>query len=90
MVAQYAQNEQDFNSVERVLVYAELPPDGASVTPNDPPPSWPEKGAIKFSDVKLAYREGLPLVLKGTSFQVNPGEKVNIYETEVNVLGLLI
>ncbi|KAF7982734.1 hypothetical protein HWV62_26606 [Athelia sp. TMB] len=78
MVSQYAQNEQNFNSVERVLVYTELPPDGLTETPNDPPPSWPEKGSIKFDDVKLAYREGLPLVLKGTSFQVNPGEKIGI------------
>ncbi|KZP09468.1 multidrug resistance-associated ABC transporter [Athelia psychrophila] len=78
MVTQYAQNEQNFNSVERVLVYTELPPDGEVTTPNDPPPSWPETGAIKFNDVKLAYREGLPLVLKGTTFEVRPGEKVGI------------
>lgn len=76
MVTQYAQNEQNFNSVERVLVYTELSPDGETTTPNDPPPSWPEKGAIKFNDVNLAYREGLPLVLKGTTFEIRPGEKV--------------
>lgn len=62
--------------VERVLVYTELTPEGAIETPNDPPPSWPEQGAIQFNDTKLAYREGLPLVLKGTSFNVKPGEKV--------------
>jgi ATP-binding cassette, subfamily C (CFTR/MRP), member 1 len=31
---------------------------------------------IKFTGVELAYREGLPLVLKGISFEVVPGEKV--------------
>ncbi|KZP34073.1 multidrug resistance-associated ABC transporter, partial [Athelia psychrophila] len=80
MVTQYAQNEQNFNSVERVLVYTELPPDGEVTTPNDPPSSWPEKGAIKFNDVKLAYREGLPLILKGTTFEVSPGEKSSLIQ----------
>ena len=76
MVSQYAKNEQNMNAVERVLVYTELQPEGDTVSPNDPPPSWPTKGAITFSNVDLAYREGLPLVLKDVSFDVNPGEKV--------------
>jgi len=76
MVSQYAKNEQNMNAVERVLVYTQLTPEGDAVTPNDPPMSWPTKGAIKFSNVDLAYREGLPLVLKDVSFEVNPGEKV--------------
>lgn len=64
------------NAVERVLYYSELEPEGESTTPNDPPSSWPSEGRIKFKDVELAYREGLPLVLKGISFEVKPGEKV--------------
>ncbi|KII85509.1 hypothetical protein PLICRDRAFT_145262 [Plicaturopsis crispa FD-325 SS-3] len=78
MVSQFAQNEQNMNAVERVLVYTELAPEGDAVTPNDPPASWPEKGEIQFNDVQLAYRKGLPLVLKGISFNVRPGEKVGI------------
>lgn len=66
------------NAVERVLVYAELPPEGEAQTPNDPPESWPEKGNIKFTGVELSYREGLPLVLKGVSFEVTPGGKVGL------------
>ena len=68
--------EQDFNAVERVLHYTELPSEGSATTPNDPPPSWPESGALEFKDVEMAYRPGLPPVLKGVSFQVKPGEKV--------------
>lgn len=79
MVAQFAQNEQDMNAVERILVYAELPSEGDPVTTNDPPPSWPDKGAINFDNVELAYRKGLPLVLNGVSFDVQPGEKVRSY-----------
>ncbi|KAI3614178.1 abc transporter [Moniliophthora roreri] len=64
MVAQFAQQEQSMNAVERLLVYAELPAEGNTKTSEDPPPSWPEKGEIQFSKVKMAYRPGLPLVLK--------------------------
>ena len=64
------------NAVERVLVYADLPPEGATTTPNDPPQSWPDQGNVRFENVHLKYREGLPLVLKGVSFEAAAGEKV--------------
>lgn len=76
MIAQFAKNEQNMNAVERVLHYAELVPEGAASTPDDPPPSWPEEGRISFTNVELAYREGLPLVLKDVTFQFKAGEKV--------------
>ncbi|KAL5511261.1 hypothetical protein ACEPAH_4476 [Sanghuangporus vaninii] len=78
MVSQVAQNEQNMNAVERVLVYVDLPPEGTSTKPGNVPPSWPQNGEVKFKNVKLAYREGLPLVLKGVNFEVKPGEKVGI------------
>ena len=78
MVQQFAQNKQNMNAVERVLVYTELPLESDSQTTNDPPTSWPQKGGIKFTEASLAYREGLPLVLKGISFEVSPGEKVGV------------
>lgn len=76
MVAQFAKNEQNMNAVERVLHYSELPPEGATSTPDDPPPSWPEQGQISFTNVEMAYREGLPLVLKDVTFEFIAGEKV--------------
>ncbi|KAJ7123757.1 multidrug resistance-associated ABC transporter [Mycena epipterygia] len=78
MIALFAQNEQNMNSVERILTYAELPAEGAATTPNDPPSSWPDRGEISFKNVEMAYREGLPLVLKDVSFDIRPGEKVGI------------
>lgn len=78
MISQFAQNEQNMNAVERVLHYSDLPPEGDASTPGDPPMSWPEKGHISFIDVEMTYREGLPLVLKGITFQVHPGEKVRL------------
>ncbi|TFK23810.1 ATP-dependent bile acid permease [Coprinopsis marcescibilis] len=78
MVAQYAQIEQNMNSVERVLHYADISPEGDLHTPNDPPASWPQEGTIEFKKVDLAYREGLPRVLKEVDFKIRPGEKVGI------------
>ena len=77
LVSNYAENEQNFNAVERILHYTELPGEGNATTPADPPPTWPESGAIEFKDVEMSYRSGLPAVLKGVSFQINPGEKVH-------------
>ncbi|KAF8580407.1 multidrug resistance-associated ABC transporter [Ramaria rubella] len=78
MVTIFAQTEQNMNAVERVIVYAELPSEAALATLKDPPPSWPSKGSISFTNVELAYREGLPLVLKDVSFEIKAGEKVGI------------
>ncbi|KAJ6470796.1 hypothetical protein C8R47DRAFT_988555 [Mycena vitilis] len=72
MVAFFATNEQNMNSVEPLLTYAELPAEGAATTPEDPPSSWPDRA-------KMTYREGLPLVLKGVTFDVRPGEKASIF-----------
>lgn len=77
MVSQFAQNEQSLNAVERILVYTQLPSEGDPVRCDDPSPSWPEQGGIRFTDVAMAYREGLPLVLKGVTFEIQPGEKVS-------------
>lgn len=84
LVSAYAKNEQNFNAVERILYYTELPAEGAIATPSDPPTSWPHKGEIEFKNVKLSYRPGLPLVLKGVTFAVNPGEKVTLLSCSVS------
>ena len=77
MVSQFAQNEQSLNAVERILVYTQLPSEGDPTRCDDPSSSWPEQGGIRFTDVAMAYREGLPLVLKGITFEIQPGEKVS-------------
>lgn len=38
----------------------------------------PAAGAICVCDLQLRYRPGLPLVLRGVSFDVAPGEKVGL------------
>lgn len=70
--------EQEMASVQRILTYAELPVEGEGMTLHPPPESWPEEGAIEFKNVDLAYRPGLPDVLRDVTFSVRPGEKVGI------------
>ena len=37
-----------------------------------------DRGIVKFDNASLAYRPGLPLVLKNLSFEVKPSEKIGI------------
>ncbi|TFK67200.1 multidrug resistance-associated ABC transporter [Pluteus cervinus] len=78
MVSQFAQNEQNMNAVERILYYTELESEGDAKNAKQPPQNWPHEGRIAFKDVQLAYRQGLPLVLKGVNFEVRRGEKVGV------------
>lgn len=69
-----------FVSVERIHSYATtLKEEGPLVTKTIPlPKDWPSKGQIKFSNLNLRHREGLPLVLRGISFLVASKEKIGI------------
>lgn len=46
-------------------------------TPPVLPSNWPVQGAVEGINLEMRYRDG-PLVLKGISFKVAPGEKVGI------------
>jgi len=39
---------------------------------------FPDKGVIEVNNIKVRYREGLPLVLDGVTFIINENEKVGI------------
>lgn len=67
-------------AVERVEEYTKLDSEGdrKTSTDNDLPPDWPSKGRIEFSNAKLRYRDGLPLVLKGLNISIPPGSKVGV------------
>ena len=47
-----------------------------------PPPSWPSKGRVQFERYSTRYREGLDLVLKEITCDINGGEKVVLYSIE--------
>ncbi|KZT73163.1 hypothetical protein DAEQUDRAFT_808686 [Daedalea quercina L-15889] len=80
LVRQTAEVENDFNSVERIIYYAnELEQESPHRLPDHTPPApWPPVGAIQFNEIVLKYRPELPAVIKGLSMTIRPGEKVGI------------
>ncbi|XP_043918031.1 ATP-binding cassette sub-family C member 3 [Protopterus annectens] len=79
MVRMTSDLETNIVAVERVKEYAETETEAPWVIENkSPPPSWPEKGIVKFQDYSVRYRAGLDLVLKGLHLKVNGGEKIGI------------
>ena len=74
------QLENYMNSVERVVNYTtELPQEKAYyIAEMKPEDNWPQKAHITFENVSLAYRPGLPLVLKNFTIDVKGGEKIGI------------
>ncbi|RCK55100.1 Oligomycin resistance ATP-dependent permease YOR1 [Candida viswanathii] len=80
LIRTFTQVENEMNSAERLYSYATNLPEEAPyvITENTPPPSWPDQGVIEFEHASLAYRQGLPLVLKDVTFATKPMEKIGI------------
>lgn len=80
MVATLAYCEQEMNNVERIQYYNDLGTEADTRCSADPTDdeSWPTEGALTFENVQLRYRPELPLVLKGLTFNIKPGEKVGV------------
>jgi ABC-type bacteriocin/lantibiotic exporter with double-glycine peptidase domain len=80
MVRQIAEVENNMNSVERVVHYANDVEQEAPHRIDDKvaPTSWPTEGRIVMKDVFMKYRPELPPVLKGLSLDISPGEKIGV------------
>ncbi|KAE9379682.1 putative ABC transporter [Stipitochalara longipes BDJ] len=78
IVYQFAELQNHMNSTERLHYYGECLEQEAPLHIGKVRPSWPENGEIVFSDVQMRYRPGLPLVLKGMSIHIKPGEHIGI------------
>ena len=77
---QTAEVENSMNGIERILYYAnhveqEAPYD---IPDHDPPREWPTTGDVVAENMVVAYRPGLPPVLKGVSMHVQSGEHIGI------------
>lgn len=77
-VRQLAEVENNMNATERIHYYATELEEEAPLKLQDVRDSWPEKGEIVFDNVEMRYRAGLPLVLKGLSLNVAPGERIGV------------
>ncbi|KAH7884664.1 ABC protein [Phlebopus sp. FC_14] len=79
---QSADVENYMNSVERITQYIRddsIPQEAPhEIESTKPKAEWPHQGAIELKDVKMSYRPGLPLVLKGISVVIKGGEKIGV------------
>ncbi|PRP78236.1 hypothetical protein PROFUN_13846 [Planoprotostelium fungivorum] len=70
--------EAQMVSVERVDGYTKNKQEAPADVSGDAPSDWPTTGRVVFKDVKMRYREGLELVLKGVNVSIQSGEKVGV------------
>jgi len=79
LVRVLAQVELDFNSVERIVEYLEVPQEGPLVTSRRPPAYWPStEGEVRVEDLVVKYSEHLPPALNHVSFTVRPRERIGV------------
>jgi ATP-binding cassette subfamily C (CFTR/MRP) protein 1 len=79
-VRQAADVQNNMNATERLHTYGyKIPQEASAETQGFKlPDQWPEQGEITFTDVKMRYRSGLPLVLHGLTLQIEPGERLGV------------
>lgn len=78
LVDTFSEAEASITAIERVDAMALLPQEASKNSPTDVPKDWPDQGKLEFDNVKLRYREGLPLALNGVSFIVPAGKRCGI------------
>ncbi|KAF9909339.1 hypothetical protein EC991_008724 [Linnemannia zychae] len=65
-------------AVERTDEYAKKNQEAPNFTDVAVPENWPSEGLLSFKSYSTRYRQGMDLVLRKVSFEVQPGEKVGI------------
>ncbi|KDR85730.1 hypothetical protein GALMADRAFT_84830 [Galerina marginata CBS 339.88] len=75
-----AQLELDFNSVERVVEYLDVPQEAPAIIEKTRPPAyWPStSGQLVVENLVVQYAPKLPAVLHNISFVVKPSEKIGV------------
>ncbi|XP_053694450.1 multidrug resistance-associated protein 1-like [Sabethes cyaneus] len=77
LVRMTSEVETNIVAVERLEEYTVLPRE-ASWEKGTVAKSWPDQGKVEFAEYKIRYREGLDLVIRGISLNVEGGEKIGI------------
>ncbi|KAG9322481.1 hypothetical protein KVV02_003156 [Mortierella alpina] len=65
-------------AVERVQEYTDKHTEAPEKLERSVPAQWPDQGRVVFKNFSARYREGLDLVVKNLSFEVQPCEKIGI------------
>ncbi|KAL2813648.1 P-loop containing nucleoside triphosphate hydrolase protein [Aspergillus cavernicola] len=77
-VRQLAEVENNMNATERVHYYGTELEEEAPLHLSPVPDTWPQSGAITFTNVSMRYRPSLPLVLQNLSVNIAGGERIGI------------
>ena len=65
-------------SIQRLYEYAKWNHHEKQFNTPKAPHNWPNEGKIEAKNLSIRYRKGLPLVLNGIDFTIEPGQKVAI------------
>ncbi|KAL8029181.1 hypothetical protein ABFX02_14G211400 [Erythranthe guttata] len=78
-ILSFCKLENKIISIERIHQYCHIPSEApAFIEDSRPPSSWPEYGEIELVDLKVRYKESLPVVLHGVSCIFPGGQKIGI------------
>ncbi|WOH01816.1 hypothetical protein DCAR_0521201 [Daucus carota subsp. sativus] len=78
-ILSFCKLENKIISIERIHQYCHIPSEAPLVIEdNQPPTLWPQEGTIELIDLKVRYKENLPVVLHGVSCKFPGGMKIGI------------
>ncbi|XP_076945337.1 ABC transporter C family member 5-like [Bidens hawaiensis] len=78
-ILSFCKLENKIISIERIHQYCHIPSEAPPIIEDSrPPPSWPEEGKIEIVDLKVRYKENLPVVLRGVTCEFPGGKKIGI------------
>ncbi|XP_020228752.1 ABC transporter C family member 5 isoform X1 [Cajanus cajan] len=78
-ILSFCKLENKIISIERIYQYSQIPSEAPTIIEDSrPPSSWPENGTIQLIDLKVRYKENLPVVLHGISCTFPGGKKIGI------------
>ncbi|KAG0305090.1 Multidrug resistance-associated protein 1 [Dissophora globulifera] len=78
LVRSYCDLQNQMVAVERIEEYVNKNSEAPAETDVKLPENWPQAGHVEFRNYSARYREGLDLVVKNISFEVQPAEKIGI------------
>ncbi|PON54587.1 ATP-binding cassette containing protein [Trema orientale] len=78
-ILSFCKLENKIISIERIYQYSQIPGEAPPIIEDShPPTSWPENGTIDLVDLKVRYKENLPVVLHGVTCSFPGGKKIGI------------
>ncbi|WOL09935.1 ABC transporter C family member 5-like isoform X1 [Canna indica] len=78
-ILSFCKLENKIISIERIHQYCQIPSEAPPIIDDCCPiPTWPETGNIELIDLKVRYKDTLPMVLHGITCMFPGGKKIGI------------